>query len=468
MSFLKKFYNYSPSFLRNLEGTIYSKLKKPVWKNPTFIKWYNFLEDSQWWSKEKLEEYQMRQLQVLLDHAYQNVPYYQKVFNERGLKPKDIQDFNDLKKLPHLTKKIIQENLSDLIARNWPKSKLKYVTTGGSTGIPLGFYQDKDTDAPIEWAFMLNQWQRVGYKIGDKSVVLRGNVVRSANKGKFWEYTSGGDLVLSSYHLTDDNLPKYIEIIRKFRPDFIQAFSSSVTILARFMKECDIKPFSSVKAMLCGSENLYDWQRQLFEEVFGCRIYSWYGHAERAALAGECEKDSRYHIFSEYGIIELIGKNSERVKKENELGEIVATSLNNFACPLIRYRTMDFAVPTETKCECGRNYSLLKKVEGRTHEFVITKTGRLISIAAINMHSPVFDNVKQFQFFQEKVGEVDFNIVPKETYGERDTDYIKKELGQKFGNDTKLSIKFVSKINRASGGKFMFLIQKLPIRFGEI
>jgi len=77
---------------------------------------YNFLQESQWWSREKLEEYQMQQLELLLRHAYENVPYYRRVFNERGLKPKDIQNFDDFKKLPYLTKEIVKKNYEELIA----------------------------------------------------------------------------------------------------------------------------------------------------------------------------------------------------------------------------------------------------------------------------------------------------------------------------------------------------------------
>ncbi len=96
--------------------------------------------------------------------------------------------------------------------------------------------------------------------------------------------------------------------------------------------------------------------------------------------------------------MELIGDDGKPVTQEDGLGEIVATGLNNFACPLIRYRTMDLAVPSNIKCECGRNYALLERVEGRLQEFIITETGRLISMAAVNMHSDIFDNGKQFQF----------------------------------------------------------------------
>jgi len=430
---------------------------------------YKFLQKSQWWSREQLEEYQLQQLNKLLNHAYENVPYYKKVFDERGLKPKDIQDFKDLQELPFLTKEIIRDNLNDLKARKYPAEKLEYVTTGGSTGIPLGLYYEKGVSRAIEWAFIKMQWDRVGYHFRDKCVILRGNVVKSADKGKLWEYSLFGRwLILSSYHMTDENLPKYIEKIRKFKPKFIQAYPSAITILARFMRENNIEPFSTVKAILCGSENLYPWQRELLEEVFQCRVYSWYGHAEMAVLAGECEVNSHYHVFPEYGIVELINKNWKLVTDENEVGEIVATSLNNFACPLIRYCTMDLAVPSNAKCECGRNYPLLERVEGRLQELIITGTGRLISMTAINMHSDVFDNVEQFQFLQEKEGEVIFNVVKKDTYTERDTGYIRRELLKKLGVDMKLEIRFVDRIPRTQRGKYRFLIQKLPIEFGDL
>ena len=331
---LRSFINSLPYPIKQGAKYIYGAIPPRFRSSKVFWDTYNFLQESQWWSKDKLEEYQMQQLEKLLNHAYNNVSYYKKVFDERGLKPKDIQDFDDLKKLPYLTKEIIRDNLESLVAQNYPRSKLQYSTTGGSTGIPMGFYVEKNTTSAKEWAFMLTQWKRVGIRIRDKCIVLRGNIVQSASKGKFWEYNPvNKNLIFSSYHMTDETLPGYIAKIRKFRPDFIQAYPSAITILARFMKENNIKAFPKIKAILCGSENIYPWQRKLLEETFQCRVYSWYGHTEQVVLAGECEKNNYYHVFPEYGIVELIGKGDKTVTQENELGEIVATGFNNFACP---------------------------------------------------------------------------------------------------------------------------------------
>lgn len=467
---LKKLFKSFPYPLEQGIRYIYGAVPVPLRYGKTFRKMYAFLQESQWWSREQLEEYQLEQLGRLLEHAYENVPYYRRVFDERGLKPKDIQDFKDLQQLPYLTKDIIQENLPDLVARNCPKSKLQYVTTGGSTGTPLGFYLEKGISNAKEWAFIITLWNKVGFKMGDRCVVLRGNVVFSATRDKFWEYDPvNKNLIMSSYHLTDETLLKYINKIREFKPDFIQAYPSAITILARFMKEHEVEPFTTVKAILCASENLYSWQRKLLEEVMECRVWSFYGHAERAALAGECEKSTHYHIQPEYGVVELIDKDGKPVTDENEMGEIVATGFNNFAMPFIRYRTMDLAVHSNSKCTCGRNYALLKRVEGRLQEFIISKTGNLIPLTgayALVVNSS--ENVIETQFYQDKKGEIVLKIVKGEDYIDRDTRHIKDAFCKRFGNDFNLIIEFVDHIPRTQSGKYRFMIQKLPIEFGEI
>lgn len=448
---------------------VYSLIPPRIRYGRVFWETYNFLQESQWWSKERLEDYQMQQLNKLLKHAYENVPYYRRVFDERGLKPEDIHDFDDLKKLPYLTKEIIRENLPNLVARNYPKSKLHYATTGGSTGIPLGFYQEKGVSGAKERAFMLTQWKRVGFKIGDRCVILRGNVVKSANKSKFWEYDPvNKNLVLSSYHMNDVTLPMYIQKIREFKPDFIQAYPSVITILARFMKENSTSPFPSVKAILCGSENLYPWQRELLEGAFQCRVYSWYGHTEIAALAGECEKSTYYHVFPEYGYVELINKDGEPVRDDNEMGEIVATGLNNFAMPFIRYRTMDLAVPANDKCECRRNYPLLKRVEGRLQELVVTKDKRFITLTALifAQHFEAFSRVKEMQLIQEKEGELVVRIVKSPQYSNVDQQEILSKMQRAVGGGLEINFDYVDHIPRTQSGKYKFLIQKLPIEFG--
>ncbi len=453
---LIKFFNY-----------IYNHIPLIILYGNDFKRNYDFLKESQNWSADKLEKYQIQQLKKLLEHSYKNVPYYKKVFEEKGLKPEDIKSLDDLKLLPILTKEEIINNFKEFKPENYSDKQLEYVTTGGSTGVPLGFFYEKKKTNARELAFIKTLWDRVSYDFRDKVVVLRGDIISPnlVKKGQFWKY-SFNKLIMSSYHMTDENLFQYVEKIREYNPKFMQCYPSSITLLAKFMQENNIKPFSNLKAILCGSENIYAWQRELIESVLECRVFSWYGHSEKAVLAGECEKSNFYHVFPEYGIVEFLDKDGNPAK-ENELAEIVATGFINFAFPFIRYKTMDLGTFSRQKCSCGRNHIIIKKIEGRLQEFIVSSKGRYISMVAINMHSDVFDNVKQFQFYQEKKGEVFFNVVKKDNYTKLDSDKIKKELSKKLGDDVDLKIKFMENIPRTPSGKYRFLIQKLNLKFGD-
>ena len=430
---------------------------------------YALLQQSRWWSREELAAYQAEVLSRLLDHAYENVPYYRRVFDDRGLVPADIRTPGDLTLLPFLTKEIVQANIADLKARNYPETAFEYVRTSGSTGTPMGFYYERGASRAKEWAFMKTQWDRVGYRFTDRCVVLRGHVVNPAPDGTYWKKALFGRwLIMSSHCMTEETLPAYVDRIRRFRPRFIHAYPSTAVILARYMREHDVAPFPTVKAVLCGSENLYPWQRSLLAEAFGCRVFSWYGNSEQTVLAGECEESTHYHIFPEYGVVELIGQDDRPVEGPGAMGEVVATSLTNFVCPLIRYRTMDVAVATKEQCSCGRQYPLLERVEGRLQEFIVTRNGNLISVTPINYESGAFENIRQFQMYQEEMGELVMKVVRKPTYTEEDTRQLTRELRWQLGDEVNVHIRFVDEIPRTRGGKFRYLIQKLPIEIGDL
>jgi len=443
---------------------MYSKIPALIRYGKAFRDTYNFLQGSQWWSRDQLQDYQMQQLSKLLHHAYENVPYYRVVFDERGLKPKGIQDFDDLRELPYLTKEIIRKNLHGLMARNIPKHKLLSRRTSGSTAKPLAFYCELGRTVPIQNAFVWAMWNRMGYQFNDKRVNL--GFERVNKPGYWWEFDpSRRMLTLSPFHMTEKNLHSYTKKIREFEPKAIKGLPSTITILSDFMQRHNLSPFSSVRVILCESEMLYSWQRETIESALNCRVFSCYGQFEGVALAGECEESNEYHVFPEYGVTEVIGRNGEHVKQEGEMGEIVGTSFTNFAMPFIRYRTGDIAVWTNKRCICGRNYDLLKRIEGRESEFIVSKDGHLISTTAVPDSLFMF-NVKQFQYYQEKPGEIFIKIVRASNYRQSDSERIIKRISQYMG-DVKIRLELVSHIPRTSRGKYLLIIQNIPIKFGS-
>jgi phenylacetate-CoA ligase len=432
-----------------------------VRNNLTYKKTYDLLKKSQWWSADQLEEYQLEQLSKLLSHSYENVPYYTRVFNERGLKPKDIQDLKDLEQLPIMTRDTVRDNFKDLCARNYSPRQFQHVTTGGSSGTPLELYLESGVTDAKEWAFMKTQWDRVGYRFRDKCAIFRGyKVPVSANT--FWKSQLFGRWMLfSSYDINDQNLSSYVKKLKAYNPKFIQAYPSAISLLAKYINENDIHNLPNIKAILCGSENLIPMQRKLLEETFNTKVYSWYGLTEKVVLAGECEVSNHYHIFPEYGITELIDENGKTITSGT--GEIVGTGFNNYAMPLIRYKMGDVGVLSNKKCECGREYPLFERIEGRIQEMVITKNNTTMTLNPLffDQHMEAYSNINEFQVIQEKKGELILNIVKSKKFNQEDEIEIIKTISSVSNNQLDVIFNYVGSIPKTGRGKHKFLIQKM-------
>jgi len=439
--------------------------------NPRFwrsvARWRSFLRESQEWPEERLDGWQFARLRELVEHAGVNVPYYREMFGAIGLEPGDLRDRSALAAVPTMAKEDLQDHAEDLISRVHPEAMRSYATTGGSTGTPVGFWFDNPGSAAAERAFIGALWSRVGYREGHRTAVLRGEVVAT---GGPWELRpDDAQLRVSSYHLTDEWIPGLLDRIRRFGPRFIQGYPSSLTLVARHMVDNGEPPVAGVRALLCGSENLYDWQRTLLERAFRCRPFSWYGLSERVTLAGECEHNRTLHVFPQYAITELVDAAGKPIERPGELGEIVGTGLTNRSMPLIRYRTQDAATWADGPCpSCGRPYRRLERIEGRLHEFIVASSGRPVSMTAINMHTGLFDNVRQFRFVQDTPGKIVLRVVPKASYGAADENRIRSELAPKLAPDIELvAIEPVDEIAPAPSGKQRFLDQRLPVTLGD-
>lgn len=448
------------------------RLGKPrgIWAHAEFRRWYAELQATQWWTAEQLEELQGARLRALLEHAYANVPYYRRVFDERRLVPGDITSLDALQLLPILTKDDVRRNLRELVARNIDPSRLYFFMTGGTTGTPLGFYHERDVTTPHEDAFMYRQWSWLGYRFGDRIAYLRAFNLRHRDRdGKpaWWDYNAvENSLVLSIFEVNQARLPLYIQKLRDFRPRFIQGYPSVLEIVARFALEQGIDSIRP-QGIFTEFENLYPAQRALIEQAFGCPVLGGYGHSERAVDAVECPQRQGYHVSMEYGIVELTDQNGERVP-EGEQGFVTGTGLDTHCMPFIRYQTDDVARLSADPCPCGRKMPMLQDIVGRwQHEVIVTADDRVIPITAMNVHSDAFANVEQYQFLQERKGELVIRVVRGARYAEADTQRILAALHAKFRGGIDLRVVFVPEIPRTQRGKYRLLDQKLDVGAAE-
>jgi len=301
--------------------------------HPHYLKNY---EKSQWYPPLEIKKLQEKKLHALLKHAYENVPYYHRVFKERGLKPEDIHNVDDLIRLPVLTKEIIRNNFSDMVAKNARKEDLVEMATGGSTGVPLKFYSNPLVDT-LKWAAMFRARIWHGVTRIDKTLSIQGVIPPK-------EQWSKKDFYISAFDLGADTLEKHAKNILEFQPDFITGYSSAIYIMAKFMEK---EGYDKVmpKAVESQSEVLYPYQKELIERVFGCKVFDHYGSKETSIPACECQEHSGLHISVENGIFEFV-QDDEQVSS-GERGEILITDFINYSMPFIRYKVGDISSPID-------------------------------------------------------------------------------------------------------------------------
>jgi phenylacetate-CoA ligase len=449
---------------RNLKA-IYQK--KPRYVHADLLKrdyceWRAFLKKSDKWKAEIVKEYELAELRRVVVFAYENTSGYRRLYDSVGVNPATFKSIDDFERLPYVTKDLIR---TDLAAFSVVVPRRQYITTGGSTGKPFGFYRSRSSFAK-ELASKAHQYSRLGWKEGDRQMILRGLLIPSSTHMKY--YSRFNELRCSSYHLVPEFMDLYINEAWAFHPRWVKCYPSAGYIFARHIKEKE-RTFPVVKGLLCTSESLYPHQKELLSAVFKTRIFCHYGHYEMAALAGFCEYEDTYHVLPQYGYVELIDQRGERVVDKGKVGEIVATSFINDATIFIRYRTGDLARLRGWACDsCGRPYQIWDRIEGRwLQEFVVTATDRYISMTALNMHDDVFDKIKQFQFYQESKGEVSFRYIPKEECTQSDVERMKNRLLTKLGDDVELNMEAVNEIQLTHRGKHRFVIQKLKLEFQD-
>lgn len=419
------------------------------------------LESQEKMSLDEILCLQNEKLQKLIHYAYKNVRYYHNLFEQGNVSPDNIKDVTDLNKIPFLTKEIINKYRIDLISNSYNKKSLSFVTTSGTTGSPLGIYIDPN-NGMHDWAYNTYLYRRVGWKDDCSKLMLRGKGFYAKSHGKCWQYDRlKRELSVDIFQMDEEHLELYCNVIERYRPDNIFGYISAITLLCKHIQRRNgiAHQFKGVYAC---SENILESERAYIESILNVRLFSNYGQTERVILAGECEYSHEYHIEPLYGVTELVDKNG-KIITDNQSGELVGTGFSNLGMPLIRYKTGDIAsYSNQMICKCGRCYKRLKRIEGRRKKDVLYSKAEVpISLAAINMHSNIFDNIKKMQFEQSEYGKVLLRILPIKNMNNDEIMKILEELDRKIKGGIEFEVEVVDDIPLEKSGKYQLIIQKI-------
>ena len=453
-----KIYRKSPVFIQNTLLTCRGFLYNLLRQGRGFKRIFSELEMTGRLDADRIREWQNKRLRLLVKHAYENVPYYNQLFKKIGIRPADIRDTEDLKKIPFLTKENVQENPEDFRAKNTNSFFLSKNFTSGTSGKPLMLYRDPYS-VNFENAIVWRQRRWAGLDFSDRIAVLREEqiVPFGVKRPPFWRYSiREKKIFLSAYHLSRENIHYYVKAIEDFRPAALEAEPSLLYILAGFIKKQGVRSVSfSIKAIFTSSEMLLDTHRRLIKEVFGtAKIYDFYGNAERVAAIGMCEKRN-YHLLPEYGITEFVSLDNQSGKKE-----IVGTALHNYAMPLLRYRTGDVVELSDLDCACGRRYKTIKKIEGRISDFLICRDGRIIVDACYLMLKGV-DNIVQSQIIQEDMDTIRIKFEPGENFSKKDRSKIINNVKTYMGPDVEVVLEENNEFVKDAATKFRPFVSRV-------
>jgi phenylacetate-coenzyme A ligase PaaK-like adenylate-forming protein len=444
-SFTKKFTNFISS-IRPL----------PDFYGDDFKKIYAFLKESRTWSEDHISQYKLERLQALIKHAETNVPYYRELFKKEGISSTDINSLEDYAKIPILTKNLLRENLESLKADNFDSYHPIRTETSGTTGKMTELYRSKYHE-DFRRAMIWRMFNEFGLKFRDKRVHV--NYPHSIESDSpVYQY----DRILNAYsinvcHIMGGRFRRVYDAIRKIKPLFLWVHPNLFFALAEYMVDNDLEPIK-VPIIAHYGETLYPYTRRTMQKAFPGKYVEYYGNRENS-IAGWGYSDARFFEVSEYCHLEI--SDSILMPDKPEVGDIISTSLHNYAVPLIRYVAGDIG------CAHGYTnpevpYPVIELIGGRGKDMMLSRDGFMSPYFLSHLEHKKFDKISKYQMVQVDIDNIKLRIVPKPGYI-RETDepllvkYVEKALQNKF----KIRIQYEDDISFTKAGKAPSFVSKL-------
>jgi phenylacetate-CoA ligase len=399
------------------------------------------------------EKFSSERLINLVNGAFNNTPFYSALYKNPI---SSIEEFAE--KTGFINRNTLIDHYDDLISSNIVRDKYTEVTTGGTSGKPARFLIPKDRHI-VELSTMHSMWNRTGWNY-DTRAVLRNHILSENEIFRINPITK--EFIFNNFRLSQHYVKQIYDTLLKYKISYIHAYPSAAYQFCLLCKEQGLD-LGFVRAFICGSEGIIDFQKKLIVDELGLKLYSWYGHSEKLVLGGYCEYTDHYHIEPEYGYFELIGNDNKPIVRPGEFGEIVGTTLYNTGMPLIRYRTGDFAEYVGDHCEkCGRKMVVIKNIQGRWDKNQIyRKDGTYITTTALNLHSELYKVIDGLQYVQEDPGVLRVLIIKGLNFKKDHEQAFFKHYSTAMGADSEVLIEFVDNLIYQPNGKFVQLISKI-------
>ncbi|KPJ62955.1 MAG: hypothetical protein AMS15_02285 [Planctomycetes bacterium DG_23] len=416
------------------------------------------MKRNEWLKPQDLARLQWQKLKRLLKHAYENVPYYRRLFQTAGIRPEDIRSHEDLAKIPITTKSQVQAlPPEEIMARGFERSKCLELRTSGSTGKPLSLYLTKR-----EKEFFDIVWTRsfmgAGLKWQDKKVQIR-DLPWLPEPRKYWFQSLG--IMRREYVPLVGNEEYVAQFLKEEDFDILVCYPS---LLRRLMASTrpEKKSGRGPRLVFSHAEILDESTRRRIEDYFQVPVFNFYGMMECGATAWECAPHCGFHINADTVFLEIVRNGLPA--QAGEKGRIVATALHSYAMPFIRYDTEDVGVLSEKLCPCGRGLPLLAKLEGRCEDAITLPSGRVLT-AGFSISLRDHKGIRRYRIVQEKIDELVVYLVLEANAPLDLAENVKKGLKLWVREPITIRVEAVDEIPPDRSGKLRSVISYVPLNF---
>lgn len=454
-----KVYHSLPAPVRSLAATIRGfQLRNWRYGNDTEELVTEALERERW-PAEKRKSWQEERLAFVLHRAATQVPYYRDQWARRR-RNGDKASWEYLENWPILDKEPLRKAPLAFVADGCDVRRMFHDHTSGTSGKPLDLWFNRDV-VRAWYALSEARWRRwYGVSMQDRWGILGGQLVTPIEQKRppFWVWNSAlKQLYLSSYHLSPDLIPSYLDAISRYQLVYLLGYTSSLYALAQTtlrLRRRDLR----LKVVITNAEPVFDYQRRVISEAFQCPVRETYGMAETVVAASECESGG-LHLWPEAGWTEVVPDNTS--VNHSTVSYLVCTGLLNTDMPLIRYRAGDRGAVSDPNllCSCGRTLQQLPSLEGRIDDALYTSDGR-----RIGRLDPIFKArlpIREAQIIQERLDAVRVRYVPDPEFNDESARSLVERVQSRMGN-IEVELEPMKEIPRGPGGKFRAVICRLP------
>jgi phenylacetate-CoA ligase len=419
------------------------------------------------WPIERIERLQQYRLRSMIQHAYDTVPFYRQVMEERHWRPGDFKNVTELSALPLLDDSLVWSNLDQFMSSPYRHRPMLNVHTSGTYS---------KIQKPIYWD-RLNVLRRLAYNERDRAVLnnllgqgwgqnqffLLPEVSVSRIMRKFWDsqILTHRSLAQRSFFSTERPFDEVVSQMNTVKPQVVFSYGSYAEEFFRFLAE-NRPQISLPRVWMYGGDTLSETGRELIEKNFGCMVYSTYQTVETGKIGFQCERREGFHLNIDLCPIRLIDESGQTVEPGRQ-GEVVVSNLYNRAMVLLNYRLGDLGVLAMKPCPCGRNLPLLEKLRGRVYEIIRLPDGRRFIADVLEIEfKKELESSLQAQVIQLGSHQVLWRVVPSACVDREALCRKMLEKSKSIFGDMEVKVEFVEKIPRTPAGKFSRILPFKP------